>query len=209
MQEQMDRLKKIRLSCRTIRGFLWIALGMMALFALLYVVYAMKVAAAPESAFTVTESRLGGLSVSLKDQTWMMGASVPYYASPMGIYADYSAKTLQFVNMGLSLVLVMLPLSAVLVMVLGIMKRVMKGSSPFCKDNISCLKSIGWILLFAGLAVRILYLLGITYLVFGGQVRGMSFLFDYGAAFTGGLLLVLVRIFEYGAYLQSEYDATL
>lgn len=37
----------------------------------------------------------------------------------------------------------------------------------------------------------------------------MSFLFDYLVAFTGGLLLVLARIFEYGSYLQSEYDATL
>ena len=37
----------------------------------------------------------------------------------------------------------------------------------------------------------------------------VSFLFDYLVAFTGGLLLVLARIFEYGSYLQSEYDATL
>ena len=32
---------------------------------------------------------------------------------------------------------------------------------------------------------------------------------DFMVAFTGGLLLVLARIFEYGSYLQSEFDATL
>ena len=85
----------------------------------------------------------------------------------------------------------------------------MAGESPFCAENIRAVKFVGFILLFLGLASKILYLLGITYLVFKGEVSGMSFLFDYLVAFTGGLLLVLARIFEYGSYLQSEYDATL
>lgn len=209
MQEQLEHLKKIRGSCQIIRGFLHIALGFLVLFGVLYLVYGIKVAAAPETAFTVTENRFGGLSIDMEGQTWSAASSIPYYASPMGIYADYSAKTLQFANLGLSVLLVLLPFAAVILLVLRILTCVMKGSSPFCPENIRSLKIIGWIMLFLGLAVKILYLLGITYLVFGGKVRGMSYLIDYGAAFTGGLLLVLARIFEYGTYLQNEYDSTL
>lgn len=209
MQEQMERLKKIKTSCRTIRGFLWIMMGIMALFAVLYVWYGLKVAAAPESAFTVTENRFGGLSMNMAGQNFQVGSSVPYYATPMGIRGEYSAKTLQLVNMALGMALVLVPFSAVTWKILGILKRVMAGESPFCEGNIRAVKAVGYILLFLGLAAKILYLLGITYLVFKGNVSGKSFLMDYMVAFVGGLLLVLARIFEYGSYLQSEYDATL
>lgn len=209
MQEQAERLRIIRGSCRTIRGFLWIGLGGMALFAALYICYGVKAAKAPVSSYRVTESRYGTLSIDIAGQDWRVGSIVPDYATPMGVYADYSPKTLQFVNMALSLVLVLAPVTFIMMLVLLIIKRVMKGSSPFCGENIRCLKFIGWIMLFRGLAVKILYLLGIVYLVFGGQVRGTSYLFDVGEAFSGGLLLVLARIFEYGAYLQHEYDTTL
>ena len=209
MQEQMERLRKIKTSCRVIRGFLWIMMGVMALFAVSYVWYGIKVAAAPESAFTAAENRFGGLSVDMAGQNFQVGASVPSYASPVGIRGAYSPKTLQMVNMGLGFVLVLVPFSAVIWEILRILGRVMAGESPFCTENIRAVKYVGFILLFLGLASKILYLLGITYLVFKGDVSGMSFLFDYLVAFTGGLLLVLARMFEYGSYLQSEYDATL
>lgn len=209
MQEQMERLKKIKTSCRAIRGFLWIMMGMMVLFALSYVWYGIKVAAAPESAFTVTENRFGGLSMDMAGQNFQVGSAVPYYATPVGIRAEYSPKTLQLVNMALGMVLVLLPFSAVIWKILRILKRVMEGESPFCEENIRAVKFVGYVLLFLGLAAKILYLLGITYLVFKGDVAGKSFLMDYLVAFVGGLLLVLARIFEYGSYLQSEYDATL
>ena len=181
----------------------------MALFAVSYVWYGIKVAAAPESAFTAAENRFGGLSVDMAGQNFQVGSSVPSYASPVGIRGAYSPKTLQMVNMGLGFVLVLVPFSAVIWEILRILGRVMVGESPFCAENIRAVKFLGFILLFLGLASKILYLLGITYLVFKGEVSGMSFLFDYLVAFTGGLLLVLARIFEYGSYLQSEYDATL
>ncbi len=208
MQEQELRLKKIKSSCRIIRGFLRIALGVMTLFAVMYIWYGIKAAATPESGFTVMESN-NVLRVEMEGSNWSVGSIVPDYAVPGHIDISYSAKQLQFVNMGLSAVLVLLPFGAVIWLALGILSRVVSGEQPFCMDNIRALKGIGWIMLFLGLAVKAVYLFGIIYLAFGGHTRGMSILVDYGAAFTGGLLLVLVRVFEYGSYLQSEFDATL
>ncbi len=208
MQEQELRLKKIKSSCGIIRGFLRIALGVMALFAVMYIWYGIKVAAAPESDFTVRELN-NELWVEMEGSSWAVGSIVPDYAAPGYIDIGYSVKRLQFVNMGLSAVLVLLPFTAMMWLALGILDRVVKGEPPFCSGNIRALKGIGWIMLFMGLAVKVFYLLGIIYLAFGGHTRGMSILMDFGAAFTGGLLLVLVRVFEYGSYLQSEYDATL
>lgn len=208
MQEQVLRLKKIKSSCRIIRGFLQIALMAMVFFALLYIWYGIKVAAAPESALSVTNLN-NQLRVEMDGSSWAAGNVVPEYAAPGYIDIDYSAKRLQFVNMGLSTVLVLLPFAAVIWLALGILSRVVKGEQPFCTGNIRALEGIGWIMLFLGVAAKAAYLFGIIWLAFGGHIRGMSILMDFGAAFTGGLLLVLVRVFEYGSYLQSEYDATL
>lgn len=208
MQEQELRLKKIKNSCRIIRGFLRIALGIMALFVLMYIWYGIKAAAAPESAFSVHESG-NQLRIEMEGSNWAVGSIVPEYAAPGYIDVSYSVKRLQFVNMGLSAVLVLLPFGAVIWLALGILSRVVKGEQPFCTGNIRALKGIGWIMLLLGVAVKAVYLFGIIWLAFGGHTRGMSILMDFGAAFTGGLLLVLVRVFEYGAYLQDEYDATL
>lgn len=208
MQEQELRLKKIKSSCRIIRGFLWIALGCMVLFALLYIWYGVKTAAAPEQAFSVTRSD-NRLQVEMEGSRWSVGSIVPEYATPGHIDISYSAKQLQFVNMGLTMVLVLLPFGWVVWLALGILGRVVRGDQPFCAGNIRALKGIGWIMLFIGLVAKAAYLFGIIYLAFGGHTRGMSILMDFGAVFAGGLLLVLVRVFEYGSYLQSEYDATL
>ena len=208
MQEQELRLKKIKSSCGIIRGFLQVALAAMAFFALLYIWYGIKAAAAPESAFSVTKMN-NQLWVEMDGSSWAAGNIVPEYATPGYVDIQYSAKRLQFVNMGLAMVLVLFPFAAAIRLALGILNRVVKGEQPFCTGNIRALKGIGWIMLFLGLGVKVLYLFGIIYLAFGGHTRGMSILMDFGAAFTGGLLLVLVRVFEYGSYLQSEYDATL
>ena len=69
MEEQMKRLRKIKTSCRMIRGFLWVVMGFMIVFAVAFVWYGFKVAATPESAFTVTQNRFGGLSIDMAGQT--------------------------------------------------------------------------------------------------------------------------------------------
>lgn len=209
MEEQMKRLRKIKTSCRMIRGFLWVVMGFMIVFAVAFVWYGFKVAATPESAFTVTQNRFGGLSIDMAGQNLQVASSVPHYATPTGIRGEYSAKTLQLVNMALAAVLVWLPFTLVIGQVLKILRRVTDGSSPFCEPNIRSLKLVGFAMLFIGLASKSLYLTGIIHLVFHGNVSGRSYLFDFMVAFTGGLLLVLARIFEYGSYLQSEFDATL
>ena len=209
MEEQMERLRKIKTSCRAIRGFLWIVMGFMILFAVALVWYGLKVAAASETAFAVTQNRFGGLSIDMAGQDFQVASGVPYYAVPAGIRGEYSAKTLQLVNMALASVLVWLPFTLIVGQILRILRRVSDGGSPFCEPNIRSLKLVGFAMLFIGLASKSLYLTGIIHLVFHGNVSGRSYLFDFMVAFTGGLLLVLARIFEYGSYLQSEFDATL
>lgn len=213
MEGQMEQYRKIRSGSAVIGVLLLLGLGFMLLFGAVYIWYGIKVAAASESSFSAEIDRFGQLQIDMEDQNFQAGSAVPAYASPHNLTNDipgsYSAKRLQLLNLAISWILVLLPHAVIFWLAVRMLNRITSGQSPFCGSNIRSLRYIGWIMLFMGLMVKILYLLGIAYLGFGGRYRGMSYLFDFSSAFTGGLLLVLARIFQYGSYLQEEYDTTL
>lgn len=209
MEERERKLKRMKRSFRAARGLVRFGLGLMGLIAVFYLWYGVRVCMAPEEAFSVRETRYGELWVEMEGENISAGNVTPSYATPQARYGEISGKRLQLVNMSLGVVLVLAPISWILFMLEGILSGVILGGSPFERGICRRLKAIGWTLVYFGAAVKILYLLGIYWLALDGQARSMSYLFSFEALFTGVLVLALVKVFEYGSYLQEEYDTTL
>ena len=92
----------------------------------------------------------------------------------------------------------------------NILKTVETGT-PFEKDNTKRLSKIGTVLIIGSFLFNAMNGLVTINIIKLFEWNKYSFVYspDLFILFTGLLILILAGIFNYGAYLQNEYDTTL
>jgi len=101
-------------------------------------------------------------------------------------------------------------LSVIFKQVRNILKTVETGT-PFEKDNTKRLSKIGAVLIIGSFLFNAMNGLVTINIIKLFEWNKYSFVYspDLFILFTGLLILILAGIFNYGAYLQNEYDTTL
>lgn len=89
----------------------------------------------------------------------------------------------------------------------SILKSVLDKHSPFIEKNALRLKKLAWTVIIYSLIGKLL--VNLMVIIFVTNIMLVNFDINFTGVFVGVSLLIIANIFQYGAFLQEEYDTTL
>ncbi|ERJ12061.1 DUF2975 domain-containing protein [Haloplasma contractile] len=151
--------------------------------------------------FTVTEAMMGSL-------TFDFNSAVEINASEL-IDQDINLKSVVLATC--FSIPVIFGLVAVILHYLSRILSSLKDNTPFTNENVKSLKVIAWSIIISSVLVPAVETFIFTMIIHSTGIEQLDSVFsiDLTALFVGFLLLILSHIFNYGTYLQKEYDQTL
>ena len=155
----------------------------------------------PDSVFVITNSQKGRMSISLDGM-------INFKIDPE-VYNNLSIKPL--IHAIFPMVTVISIMLMVLLQQVRLILKTVSNDIPFEKSNPKRLLIIGITLLIGSFAVK--YVMGMVALTLVSLLKlkdiDINFSPDGTMIFNGLIVIVLAGVFQYGNYLQEEYDATL
>ena len=114
--------------------------------------------------------------------------------------------SLMFAGSALLLILILLVLSQLRI----ILKNVV-NENPFAEKNAKSIKNIGYVIIASSLVMPVTKAFLINKIIHAFNLSNVNVVYTVNieVLIIGILLLIVSAIFNYGAYLQQEYDTTL
>lgn len=114
--------------------------------------------------------------------------------------------SLMFAGSALLLILILLVLSQLRI----ILKNVV-NENPFAEKNAKSIKNIGYVIIASSLVMPVTKAFLINKIIHAFNLSNVNVVYTINieVLIIGILLLIVSAIFNYGAYLQQEYDTTL
>ncbi len=142
------------------------------------------------------------------------GLRISFVFIPVEIHADelvfYGSLKPLFMS-GFFIVTIYLAFAYAMVDLIGRVVAKTKDKTPFDAIAIKSLFRLAYVLMISGIILPIFDFIVLSMInnAYTELNLHIEFSFQLGFVFTGVLIYILANIFEYGAYLQSEVDATV